>query len=121
MPTFIRITLLLLLSSSALAQRSIDFMPFEVPFDGSIVIPVAQGESLTGLAADLDARTDGALSLAATEAKFTGERHQTLTLFGIKHYSRIDLIGIGDEPADRLMAEDFGGLAAGLNLSLIHI
>ena len=115
MPTLVQITLLLLLSGSALAQRSIDFAPFEIPADGNIVVPVAQGESLTGLAAELDAQTDGALSLATTEAKFTGENNQTLTLFGIKPYSRIDLIGIGDKAASRLTAEAFGGLAASLN------
>ncbi len=115
MPTLIRITFLLLLSTTALAQRSIDFMPFEMPSDGNIVIPVAEGESLTGLAAELDAQTGGALSLAATEAKFTGEKHKTLTLFGIKPYARIDLIGVGSEPVGRLVAEEFGGLVASLN------
>ena len=115
MPTLIRITLLLLLSTTALAQRSIDFLPFEMPAGGNIVIPVAEGEALTGLAAELDAQTDGALSVAANEAQFSGEKHQTLTLFGIKPYARIDLIGVGAEPVGRLTAEEFGGLAAGLH------
>ena len=115
MPTLIRIIVLLLISTTALAQRSIDFSPFEMPSDGNIVIPVAEGEALTGLAAKLDAQTGGALSLAATEAKFTGEKHQTLTLFGIKPYARIDLIGVGNETVGRLTAEEFGGLAASLS------
>ena len=115
MPTLIRITFLLLLSTPALAQRSIDFMPFEMPSAGNIVIPVAEGETLTGLAEQLDSQTDGALSLAAAEAKFTGEKNQTLTLYGIKPYARVDLIGIGDERVGRLTAEEFGGLAASLN------
>ncbi len=113
--TFVRIALLLLLAAPALAQRPIDFAPLEWPTDGAIVIPVAAGEELTGLAAELDQRTDGAISVAVAEAAFTGEKHQTLTLFGIKPWSRIDLIGVGEEPVDRVMAEDFGGLAAGLN------
>ena len=49
-----RITFLLLLVTPAMAQRSIDFAPLEWPGEGSIVIPVAEGESLTGLAAELD-------------------------------------------------------------------
>jgi leucyl aminopeptidase len=113
--TLVRFVLLLLISVPALAQRSIDFAPLEWPADGAIVIPVAAGGALTGLAAELDERTDGAVGMAVVEAAFTGEKHQTLTLFGIKPWSRIDLIGVGDEPVDRVMAEDFGGLAASIN------
>jgi leucyl aminopeptidase len=113
--TFVRVALLLLLTAPALAQRPIDFAPLEWPADGALVIPVAAGEELAGLAAELNRRTDGAISVAVAEAAFTGEEHQTLTLFGIKPWSRIDLIGVGGEPVDRVMAEDFGGLAAGLN------
>jgi leucyl aminopeptidase len=98
-----------------MAQRPIDFGPLDWPADGNIVIPVTQGESLTGLAAELDARTNGAISMAAAEAAFKGEKDQTLTLFGIKPYARIDLIGVGSDRLDRVAAEDFGGLAASLN------
>ena len=115
MITFVRIALLLLISAPALAQRPIDFAPLNWPEDGAIVIPVVAGDTLTGLAAELDERTGGALSMAAAEAKFTGEARQTLTMFGIKPWSRIDLIGVGNEPVTRVVAEDFGGLAAGLN------
>jgi leucyl aminopeptidase len=113
--TLIRITILLLLALPAMAQRPIEFSAFEFPASGSIVIPVAEGDSLTGLAATLDTKTDGAISMATTEASFTGETNQTLTLFGVKPYSRIDLIGIGRDPLDRVAAENFGGKAASLN------
>jgi len=113
--TLIRITILLLLALPAMAQRPIEFSAFEFPASGSIVIPVAEGDSLTGLAATLDTKTDGAISMATTEASFTGETNQTLTLFGVKPYSRIDLIGIGGDPLDRVAAENFGGKAASLN------
>ena len=111
----VRIVVLLLLAVPAMAQRSIEFSPFAWPENGSIVIPVAEGDALTGLASELDARTDGAIAMAVAEAAFTGEKGQTLTLFGVKPYSRIDLIGIGDDTVDRVGAEDFGGTAAGLN------
>ena len=71
--TIIRITLILLLSVPALAQRPIDFMPLEWPEGGALVLPVAAGEELVGLAAELDRRTDGAISMAVAEAAFTGE------------------------------------------------
>ena len=111
----VRIVVLLLLAVPAMAQRSIEFSPFAWPENGSIGIPVAEGDALTGLASELDARTDGAIAMAVAEAAFTGEKGQTLTLFGVKPYSRIDLIGIGDDTVDRVGAEDFGGTAAGLN------
>jgi leucyl aminopeptidase len=110
-----RILLLLFLTTPAAAQRNIDFMPFELPATGNVVVPVAEGETLTGLAAEIDANTDGALAMATDEAAFTGEKNQTLTLFGVKPYSRIDLIGVGAETVDRVAAENFGGLAASLN------
>lgn len=115
MITLIRIAFLLILAAPAMAQRPIDFSPFEWPASGSIVVPVAEGDALSGLAAELDARTNGAVSMAVTEAGFRGEKKQTLTLFGIKPYARIDLIGVGGGAVDRVTAEDFGGLAASLN------
>jgi leucyl aminopeptidase len=111
----IRIVLLLLLTAPAMAQRPIEFSPFEWPENGSIVVPVTEGETLTGLAAELDSRTGGAIAMAVAEARFTGEKAQTLTLFGVKPYARVDLIGVGSDAVDRVGAEDFGGLAAGLN------
>ena len=111
----IRMIVLLLLAMPAMAQRPIDFMPVEWPESGSIVVPVSEGETLTGLAAELDERTGGAIAMAAVEGQFKGEKGQTLTLFGIKPYARIDLIGVGGETVNRVGAEDFGGLAAGLN------
>jgi len=111
----LRTVLLLLLAVPAMAQRPIEFASLEWPESGNIVIPVAEGEALTGLAAELDERTGGAIALAAGEGQFKGEKGQALTLFGIKPYARIDLIGVGGETIDRVGAEDFGGVAAGLN------
>ena len=115
MKTLALIAAFLMLAAPAMAQRQIDFRSFELPVSGSIVVPVVEGDSLTGIAAAADANTSGAISLAASEASFTGELNQTLTLYGIKPYSRIDLIGVGGDPLDRVAAENFGGLAASLN------
>ena len=111
----VRMIVLLSLAAPAMAQRPIDFGPFDWPESGSIVVPVTEGEALTGLAAELDERTDGAITMAVAEAAFTGEKGQTLTLFGVKPFSRVDLVGIGGDAVDRVGAEAFGGLAAGLN------
>lgn len=101
-------------TASASAEQQFEFSSFEIPGDGRIVVPVALGESLAGLAASVDGKTNGALTVAAREAVFTGETGTSLTLYGVSPYSRIDLIGVGDETLDRVAAEDFGGRAAGL-------
>ena len=94
----------LLLSTAvpAVAQRQIDFMPFELPEDGSIVVPVPGGDKTSDLVAALDTRTGGAIAIAMAEAAFTGEKNQVLTLFGVKPYSRVDLIGVGADAVDRV-------------------
>ena len=107
--------LLLSLAVPAIAQRQIDFTPFEVPEGGSIVVPVPEGDAASELVAVLDSRTGGAIAIAMTEAAFTGETNQVLTLFGVKPYTRIDLIGVGADAVDRVAAENFGGLAASNN------
>lgn len=96
------------------AQQAIEFVPFSVPNSGRVVVPVAEGEVLTGAASKIDVLTSGALSMAAKEAMFTGEGGSTLTLRGIAPYSRVDLIGVGSETLDRVAAENFGGTASAL-------
>lgn len=115
MDRLIQTLVLLLLAFPAAAQRNIDFRAFELPANGSVVVPVVPGKQLTGVAASLDERTGGAIALAVAEAGFTGEPGETLTLFGVKPYKRIDLIGIGPDAQYRVSAEDFGGIAASIN------
>lgn len=112
--TFFGLLFLLGLSTSAMAGQSFDFMAFEIPKNGRIVIPVVEGENLSGVAAEVDQLTKGALSSAATEADFTGQSDTSVTLLGVAPYSRIDLIGIGADPVDRTTAENFGGTASAL-------
>jgi len=102
------------LAASALADQPFEFAQFGIPDSGRIVVPVAEGETLGGIAARIDGRTNGALAVAAEEAAFMGEAGTTVTLFGVSPYSRIDLIGVGPGPVDRVGAENFGGTAAGL-------
>ena len=111
----IQTAVLVFLALPAMAQRPIEFGALEWPRSGSIVVPMAEGEALSGLAADLDERTGGAITMAVGESQFKGEKGQTLTLFGVKPYARIDLIGVGVDTVDRVGAEDFGGLAASIN------
>ena len=100
--------------SSVAAEQRFEFAPFGIPDADRIVVPVAEGVSLSGVAATLNQRTDGALQSAATEAAFAGEPGQSVTLYGISPWSRVDLIGIGAETLTRADAENFGGTAAAL-------
>jgi len=102
------------LATSAVADQRFEFASFETPENGRIVVPVAAGEELSGIAATIDRQTNGALTLAATEASFIGEAESTLTLLGVAPYARIDLIGVGADTVDRAGAENFGGIASAL-------
>jgi len=104
----------LLFATLAVAEQQFEFDSYSIPNDGRIVVPVTEGESLTGIAAKINQRTNGAISVAAREAKFLGEVNATLTLYGVAPYSRIDLIGVGADPVSRAGAEDFGGTAASM-------
>ncbi len=90
----------------ATAQRTIEFEPFEVPGEGTLSIPVAHapgsGPVLDGGVAEVDRRTGGRLAAALAEAEFEGKEDQTLTLYGLSPYARIDLIGVGEGPSDDL-------------------
>ncbi|MDH3439410.1 MAG: leucyl aminopeptidase, partial [Gammaproteobacteria bacterium] len=105
---------LLGMAGASAADQAFEFAPYAIPGGERIVVPVMEGEQLSGVAATIDQQTNGALSAAAAEAKFVGEAGQTLTLYGISPWSRVDLIGLGDGTAGRADAENFGGAAAAL-------
>ncbi len=107
-------TILTITSIPSQAEQTISFGEFLIPEAGRVVIPVSEGSELTGVAAEVDAKTSGALSAAVAEADFTGKTDKTLTLFGVAPFDRVDLIGLGDKPIDRNVAENFGGTAGGL-------
>lgn len=94
------------------APHTFNFKSYNIPESGRLVIPVVKGDDLQGTAASVDKKTNGALTRAAKEAEFTGEKGKTLTIFGTSPYTRVDLIGVGDDPLDRNSAENFGGIIA---------
>jgi leucyl aminopeptidase len=104
----------LTIAMAAKADQQFEFAAFEIPESGRIVVPVQEGDALSGVAATIDQRVNGALTAAVTEASFTGEPGATLTLYGLSPFDRIDLVGVGAEELDRVDAENFGGAAAAL-------
>ncbi len=95
--------------------QTIEFQSFSIPDSGRIVVPVASGDELTGVAAEIDTLTGNAVSRAIEEANFKAKPNASLTLYGVAPYSRVDLIGLGADAPDRNSAEDFGGTAAALH------
>ncbi len=104
----------LALAAPAVADQRFEFAAFEIPENGRIVLPVPEADALSGVAATIDRRLNGALTAAVSEAAFTGEADSTLTLYGAAPYSRIDLVGIGTGTIGRVAAESFGGTVAAL-------
>lgn len=102
---------LVLLAPAALAERTIAFAPFEVPSSGTIVIAVAEGVPQSGMFAEVDAASGGALRRAVDASAFQGKRNQPLSLPGIGPYDRVLLIGTGTEAVTPRLLEDIGGRA----------
>ena len=105
----------LIFTPPSFAMRTIDFAEYRLPEEGAIALPVAEAEGLTGVAAAVDEVTGGSLAAALTEAGFSGKVGDVLTLFGVRPYLRIDLVGVGPGTVDRVAAENFGGRLAALN------
>ncbi|MFZ6762831.1 leucyl aminopeptidase [Pseudoroseomonas sp. WGS1072] len=90
------------------------FVKPALPRSGALVLPLAEGFTLAGLAREADAATEGAVTRALEAAGFKGRKGQSCTLWapGGKggHLSRIVAIGLGATP-DARTAEAAGGAA----------
>ena len=99
-------------SATSLASQSFEFAELTIPESGRIVVPVMQQDELSGIAKQVDEMTNGAVSAAMQDADFKGKKDTVVTLRGVAPFSRIDLVGIGKDKADRVAAENIGGLIA---------
>ena len=94
----------------------ISFVSPVLPKTGVLILLVAEGKGLEGLAAEADHRTGGQVTRAMAAAKFTGKRDTTLDLVAPGGgFTRIVLFGLGAPAALRpLDLEMLGGAAAGV-------
>ena len=94
----------------------ISFASPSLPKSGVLVLLVAEGARLEGLAAEADRRTEGQIARAMAAGRFTGKRDTTLDLVAPGGgWSRIVLFGLGEPGALRpLDLEMLGGAAAGV-------
>ena len=96
----------------------IQFHPATPPTTGAIALPVIQDHPLTGLAAQLDAACQGAITRAAQAAEFTGKKGKTCTILAPgAGLARVVLIGVGkpEDHTTRTMEEAGGAAAAALS------
>lgn len=96
----------------------VTFASIEMPKGGAVVFLVEKDKPFTGLAAEADAATSGALSKARDVSRFTGSSGQTLEVTvpaGLK-VERVLLIGIGelDKMDETKWAEAGGVITAAL-------
>jgi leucyl aminopeptidase len=91
----------------------IAFAKAVLPKTGVVVVPLAEGAALAGLAAALDKALAGGLKRALAAAEFTGKKGQSASLLapgaGLK---KVLVLGIGKEALTGRGAEELGGAAA---------
>ncbi|MFC4169466.1 leucyl aminopeptidase [Teichococcus aestuarii] len=87
------------------------FVKAALPRAGALVLPLAEGFTLSGLAQEADAACGGAVSRGLEAAGFKGRKGQSCTLWAPGgHLSRIVAVGLGPKP-DAESAQQAGGAA----------
>ena len=88
------------------------FVKATLPKSGALVLPLAEGFSLAGLAAEADAACHGAIARGLEAAGFKGKKGQSCTLWAPGgHLSRVVAIGLGSGEGEARAAEAAGGNA----------
>jgi leucyl aminopeptidase len=111
-PSSLALMILTLAAPLSAAPRAIDFAEAVAPTAGTVVLPVGQGGTLTGAAAQVDAVAGGAIAEAIRLAKFKGDPGQTLTLYGVGPHPAVLLVGTGAAPRTAVELRVYGALAA---------
>ena len=82
-----------------------------LPKTGVLIVPVAEGAALSGLAGGLDAACGGLLARAIKAGEFSGKKGQKVDLLGpVAGIKRVLVMGTGKaEDFTPRAAEEFGG------------
>jgi leucyl aminopeptidase len=99
------------LSPQDVLAQPISFRAAGLGEDSAIVVPVAEGP-LSGIAAQADAASGGAIARAISAAEFKAKPGDVLTLYSIGRFARVTLIGVGAGAITATDLEDFGARAA---------
>lgn len=96
----------------------VKFGSLELPKDGALVLLVEKDKPFTGLAAEADRASNGALTKAKQTSRFTGASGQTKEIIAVNGLSvdRVLLVGVGDltEASDTAHVETGGTITAAL-------
>ncbi len=96
------------LSTFASAKDNFAFAPISMPSDGHVTLLVGEGD-LSGTAAEIDAASDGALSKALENAEFKAKFGKSMHLYNIGDFTRVTVMGVGDEDLSMRQLHDLGG------------
>ena len=93
-------------------HMNIQFTDLSIPSSGVVATLISSGGELTGIAAELDLLTGGALSRSIAVDAFNGEEEQVLNIVAPANtdLQRVILLGTGDNSS--LAIENAGGLFA---------
>jgi len=92
----------------------ISFAKAELPDEGVLVLPLAEGAELAGPVAALDKSLKSALKRALEAAEFTGKKGQQAGILAPGKYKKIFAIGTGKADAPAKPEELGGSIAAAL-------
>ena len=99
------------LSSTAQAEDSFAFAPAEMPDADHVTLLISDGD-LSGTAAAIDAAANGGLSRAIENAGFEAKFGKSKHFYNIGDYTRVTVIGTGDETLSMRKLRDLGGHVA---------
>ena len=93
---------------------NITFAAPTLPAAGALVLLLTEGAALSGLGAEADAATGGAISRALAAAEFKGRKGQSTTILAPNaSLSRVVVVGLGKaEEVQARIVEEAGGTAA---------
>ena len=91
----------------------IAFVKPALPKNGVLVLPLAEGAALAGLAREAEEATGGLLSRALEAAGFKGRKGQATTLWAVGNWTKVIAVGLGkDADIGAEAAEAAGGALA---------
>ena len=99
-------------AGTAAAQTSFAFGSLSAQTQDHVTVFIGGVGTLTGAAADLDAQTTGRLSSALKDAEFDGKFGEKLHLYGMTPFTRVTVIGTGEDDLTMRQLRDLGGHAA---------
>lgn len=100
------------MASSAYAHTDFAFGTLTAETREHVTVFVGEDASLTGSAADINEKTDGRLETALKDAEFKGKFGKKLHLYGLSPFTRITVIGTGDDNLSMRDLRDLGGYVA---------